>query len=303
MEKWVIDRRLQVMEAEGVVFKTNADVGKNIPASELMDDYDAVILCGGATVPRDLPIPGRELKGVHYAMDFLTQQNKRVAGDQLDNQKDIWATDKHVIVIGGGDTGSDCVGTSNRHGAKSVTQIELLAKPPTSRSQDNPWPEWPMVLRTSSSHEEGAERHWALLTKEFVGDGNGNVKGLKLTQIEWEKPEPGKRPGFKEIEGSEKTIDCDLALLAIGFVHPQHEGMLQQMGLELDDRGNLKATDYQTNVDKVFTAGDMRRGQSLVVWAIAEGREAAKACDTYLMGFSELESRDDSFLNVSQMPG
>ena len=303
MEKWVIDRRLQVMEAEGVVFKTNADVGKNIPASELMDDYDAVILCGGATVPRDLPIPGRELKGVHYAMDFLTQQNKRVAGDQLDNQKDIWATDKHVIVIGGGDTGSDCVGTSNRHGAKSVTQIELLAKPPTSRSQDNPWPEWPMVLRTSSSHEEGAERHWALLTKEFVGDGNGNVKGLKLTQIEWEKAEPGKRPGFKEIEGSEKTIDCDLALLAIGFVHPQHEGMLQQMGLELDDRGNLKATDYQTNVDKVFTAGDMRRGQSLVVWAIAEGREAAKACDTYLMGFSELESRDDSFLNVSQMPG
>ena len=303
MEKWVIDRRLQVMEAEGVIFKTNADVGKNIPASELMDDYDAVILCGGATVPRDLPIPGRELKGVHYAMDFLTQQNKRVAGDQLDNQKDIWATDKHVIVIGGGDTGSDCVGTSNRHGAKSVTQIELLAKPPTSRSQDNPWPEWPMVLRTSSSHEEGAERHWALLTKEFVGDGNGNVKGLKLTQIEWEKPEPGKRPGFKEIEGSEKTIDCDLALLAIGFVHPQHEGMLQQMGLELDDRGNLKATDYQTNVDKVFTAGDMRRGQSLVVWAIAEGREAAKACDTYLMGFSELESRDDSFLNVSQMPG
>ena len=303
MEKWVIDRRLQVMEAEGVIFKTNADVGKNIPASELMDDYDAVILCGGATVPRDLPIPGRELKGVHYAMDFLTQQNKRVAGDQLDNQKDIWATDKHVIVIGGGDTGSDCVGTSNRHGAKSVTQIELLAKPPTSRSQDNPWPEWPMVLRTSSSHEEGAERHWALLTKEFVGDGNGNVKGLKLTQIEWEKAEPGKRPGFKEIEGSEKTIDCDLALLAIGFVHPQHEGMLQQMGLELDDRGNLKATDYQTNVDKVFTAGDMRRGQSLVVWAIAEGREAAKACDTYLMGFSELESRDDSFLNVSQMPG
>jgi glutamate synthase (NADPH/NADH) small chain len=192
------------------------------------------------------------------------------------------------------------VGTSNRHKAKSITQIELLTKPPTQRTENNPWPEWPMVVRTSSSHEEGAQREWALLTKEFIGDENGNVTGLKLVNIEWEVPEPGKRPGFKEIEGTERIIPCDLALLAIGFVHPEH-GYLEELNVTLDNRGNVQAEDYQTNQDKIFTAGDMRRGQSLVVWAIAEGREAAKRVDTFLMGYSELESRDDSFLNVSQM--
>ncbi len=300
LEKWVVERRVQVMQEEGVEFRTNAYVGENVPVSELMDNYDATVLCGGATIPRDLPIPGREFKGIHFAMQFLKQQNKRVSGDELSSEDEIWATDKHVVVIGGGDTGSDCVGTSNRHKAKSITQIELLTKPPTQRTENNPWPEWPMVVRTSSSHEEGAQREWALLTKEFIGDENGNVTGLKLVNIEWEVPEPGKRPGFKEIEGTERIIPCDLALLAIGFVHPEH-GYLEELNVTLDNRGNVQAEDYQTNQDKIFTAGDMRRGQSLVVWAIAEGREAAKRVDTFLMGYSELESRDDSFLNVSQM--
>lgn len=309
LEKWVVDRRIEVMEKEGVIFKTNAHIGHNIPAKEIMDEFDAVILCGGSTVPRDLPIPGREFNGVHYAMDFLTQQNKRVAGDKevLENHKglkvdkEIFATDKHVIVIGGGDTGSDCVGTSNRHKAKSVTQIELLSKPPEGRSIDNPWPEWPMILRTSTSHEEGADRHWSLLTKEFVSDDKGNVTGLKIVEIEWTIPKPGERPKFVEKEGSEKILPCDLALLAIGFVHPDPDGILAQLNIELDGRGNVKTDKYKTNVEKVFAAGDMRRGQSLVVWAISEGREAARAADEYLMGESHLEARDESHVNVSRL--
>jgi glutamate synthase (NADPH) small chain len=299
LEKWTIDRKIKIMEEEGITFKTNANVGVNIPVKEIYDNYDAIVLCGGSTVPRDLPIPGRELKGVHFAMEFLTQQNKRVAGDQLPAEQDIFATDRNVVVIGGGDTGSDCVGTSNRHGAKSVTQIELLAQPPLERNADNPWPQWPMTLKTSSSHEEGCDRQFALLSKEFIGDGQGNLKGLKVVNIEWQSAANGGRPGFKEIEGSERIIPCELAFLAMGFVHPENT-IPAQLNIELDDRGNIKANNYKTNVEKVFTAGDMRRGQSLVVWAISEGREAARVVDIYLTGSSNLESKDTSFLNTAK---
>lgn len=301
LEKKVIDRRLEVMKAEGITFQTNANVGVNIAIQELVDDYDAIVLCGGSTIPRDLNIEGRKLKGVHFAMDFLQQQNQRVAGDDIETNN-IWATDKHVVVIGGGDTGSDCVGTSNRHGAASITQIELLSKPPTERGVDNPWPEWPMILRTSSSHQEGADRQWAILTKAFIGDENGKLKALKLVNIEWKQPEGGGRPNLVELEGTEREIPCDLALLAIGYVHPQHEGMLAELAVDLDRRGNVAAPiagklAYQTSIPKIFAAGDMRRGQSLVVWAISEGREAARSVDTYLMGSSTLEAKDDSLLN------
>lgn len=309
LEKWVLDRRLDVLKEEGIAFKTNANVGHNIQVHEIMNEFDAVVLCGGSTAPRDLPIPGRGLNGIHFAMDFLTQQNKRVAGNNelLVNHKsqhvasEIWASGKHVVVIGGGDTGSDCVGTSHRHGAKSVTQIELLVKPPLGRTIDNPWPEWPMILRTSTSHEEGGDRSWSILTKEFTEDENGNVNGLKIVEIEWNAPKPGERPGFTEIPGTERTIPCDLALLAIGFVHPDSDGPLAQLNIELDSRGNVKTNRYQTSVEKVFSAGDMRRGQSLVVWAISEGREAARAVDEYLMGESVLESKDDSLVNITRM--
>jgi glutamate synthase (NADPH) small chain len=309
LEKWVLDRRIEVMENEGIVFKTNANVGHNVDTKQVLDEFDAIVMCGGATVPRDLPIPGRDAMGIHFAMDFLSQQNKRVAGDEevLSNHKgqslenEIWATGKHVIVIGGGDTGSDCVGTSNRHKAKSVTQIELLTKPPDGRTLDNPWPEWPMIMRTSTSHEEGVERQWSILTKEFTKDENGNVKGLKIVEIEWTIPRPGERPRFVEIPGTESELPCDLALLAIGFVYPDPDGILAQLEVELDGRGNVKTNNYQTNIDKVFAAGDMRRGQSLVVWAISEGREAARAVDQYLMGESLLEAKDDSFVNISRM--
>lgn len=305
LEKWVIDRRVKVLEEEGITFKTNADIGNNIPASSLLQDFDAVVLCGGSTVPRDLPIPGRDLKGINPAMEFLSQQNKRVAGipTEVDHRNvayangDIWATDKHVIVIGGGDTGSDCVGTSNRHGASSVTQIELLGKPPVGRDESTPWPLWPMQLRTSSSHEEGCERQWSILTKEFVGNDKGEVTGIKLVDIEW-VTENG-RPTFKEIAGTERIVPCDLALLAMGFLHPQHSGMLEQLELKIDNRGNVEANNYQTSNPKVFSAGDMRRGQSLVVWAISEGREAARAVDIYLMGETKLEAKDQGRLYVN----
>ncbi len=299
LEKWVVERRINLMEEEGIVFRTNAEVGKNVNAKELLDEYDAIVLCGGATRPRDLPIPGRDLKGVHFAMDFLKQQNKRVAGDKFLRKDEILATDKHVIVIGGGDTGSDCVGTSNRHKAKAITQIELLSKPPEARTKNNPWPQWPMILHTSSSHEEGCDRKWSLLTKEFTGDKKGNVKGLKVVEIEWDVDKETKKPFFKEKPGTEKELRCDLALLAIGFVHPEHDGVLGQLGVELDERGNVKDKNYQTNIDKVFSAGDMRRGQSLVVWAITEGREAARAADEYLSGGeSVLEALNHSFIEL-----
>jgi glutamate synthase (NADPH) small chain len=302
LEKWVVERRVKLMEEEGVVFKVNANVGKNIKVKELMAEFDAIVLCGGSTVPRDLPIPGRNLKGVHFAMDFLTQQNGRVWGKAFKPEEEIWATRKNVLVIGGGDTGSDCVGTSNRHKAKSVTQIELLPKPPADRNETMPWPNWPMILRTSTSHEEGCDRNWGIFTKEFIGDEHGNLKGLKIAEMGWSKPEPGKLPKYQEVPGTERILPCELALLAIGFIHPQHEGMLNELGVEYDERGNVKASeaDYKTNIAKIFTAGDMRRGQSLVVWAISEGREAARNVDKFLMGESKLEAKDISRVNVMQ---
>lgn len=299
LEKWVIERRVKLMEEEGVTFKTNANVGENVKVKELLSGYDSIVLCGGSTVPRDIPIPGRKLKGVHFAMDFLTQQNKRNSGKTVIGE-DLFATDKNVVVIGGGDTGSDCVGTSNRHGAKSITQIELLPKPPAERTGDMPWPNWPMILRTSTSHDEGCERKWAIMTKEFVGDEEGNLKGIKLAEMGWTGAEPGKLPKYQEIPGTERVIDCELALLAIGFLHPQHAGMLNELGVEYDERGNIKCNDsYQTSVPKIFSAGDMRRGQSLVVWAISEGREAARCVDEFLMGESTLESKDHSIFELN----
>ena len=274
LEKWVVDRRLKLMEEEGVVFRCNANVGVNISINDLLREYHAIVLAGGSTSPRDLKIPGRELKGVYFAMQFLKQQNKRIASkDPFANatiesnifHENILAKGKNVVVIGGGDTGSDCVGTSNRQGAKSVTQFELLPKPPNDRTQFMPWPTYPMILKTSSSHEEGVDREWAIATKKFIGDENGNLKALKMVDLEWKITEDGKPAQFVEIAGSEREIPCELALLAMGFVHPQHEGMLNELETELDERGNVKATDksYQTNISKIFTAGDMRRGQSL----------------------------------------
>lgn len=296
LDKQIVDRRVQLMTEEGVKFQTNANVGVNVSVTQLKEEFDAILLCGGSTIPRDLPIPGRELKGVHYAMDFLTQQNCRVAGKKV-NTQEIWATGKNVVVIGGGDTGSDCVGTSNRHGAKSVTQIEILSKPPKDRTASMPWPSWPMILRTSTSHEEGCERNWSIVTKEFIGDDQGNLKALKIAEVEM-KNEPGKPPVFVEIAGSEKEIPCELALLAMGFLHPQHNGLVEQLSVDRDERGNVKATNYKTSVEDVFAAGDMRRGQSLVVWAISEGREAARAVDQYLVGQTTLEAKEQGILSL-----
>ncbi len=298
LEKWVVERRINVMKEEGVEFKCNANVGVNISINDLLREYHAIVLAGGSTIPRDLPVPGRELKGVHFAMDFLKQQNKRVANKKL-AEEDIVALGKNVIVIGGGDTGSDCVGTSNRHKASLVTQFELLPKPPERRTPFMPWPTYPMILKTTSSHEEGAQRQWAIATKEFVGDESGNLKALKVVGLEWKFSEENKPAKYVEVPGSEIEIPCELALLAMGFVHPQHDGLLNQLEIELDERGNIKATEkeYRTNISKIFTAGDMRRGQSLVVWAISEGRECARKVDQYLMGFSLLETKDQNILH------
>jgi len=292
LDKWVIDRRLERMEQEGVVFKCNAEVGVNEPTKELKA-FDAVVLAGGSTLPRNLNIPGRELKGVHFAMEFLKQQNKRV-GESPYQEEDILATGKNVLVIGGGDTGSDCVGTSNRHGAKTVTQFELMPKPPGQRTEAMPWPTYPMLLKTTTSHDEGCERYWSISTKAFVGDDKGYLKGALIVDLAWETDVMGRPVKFAEIPGSEREIPCELVTLAMGFLHPQHEGLLKQLGVDLDARGNVNAKegDYKTNVDNIFVAGDMRRGQSLVVWAISEGRECARKVDEYLMGSSVLESKD-----------
>ncbi|MFL5771826.1 MAG: glutamate synthase subunit beta, partial [Flavisolibacter sp.] len=296
-EKWVVERRIQLMEKEGVVFKCNANVGVNVNIHDLLREYQAIILAGGSTIPRNLEIPGRDLKGIYFAMDFLKQQNKRVSNKKVE-EEDVFATGKNVVVIGGGDTGSDCVGTSNRHEAKSITQFELLPKPPESRTDYMPWPTYPMVLKTTSSHEEGANRHWAIATKSFLGDEQGNLRALKVVDLEWKTGEDGKAAQFNEVAGSEREIPCELALLAMGFIHPQHQGLIQELGVELDARGNVRATEknYQTNISKIFTAGDMRRGQSLVVWAISEGRECARKVDEYLMGHSLLESKEFSLI-------
>ncbi|MEX2336909.1 MAG: glutamate synthase subunit beta [Fulvivirga sp.] len=299
LEKWVVERRVNLLKESGIKLQTNVNVGVDIAVNEIKDEFDAIMLCGGSTVPRDLTIPGRQFKGVHFAMDFLKQNNKRVAGDNIPEEEKILATDKKVVVIGGGDTGSDCVGTSNRQKAISVTQIELLEQPPKERTPDNPWPLWPMILRTSSSHEEGVRRNWALHTKEFIGDEDGNLTGLKVVEIEW-KTEGGKRPHFVEKEETERVMCCDLALLAVGFVHPEPGGLLKELNVELDERGNVKCDRYQSSVENVFAAGDMRRGQSLVVWAISEGREAARAMDIYLMGSTNLESKNDSFMSTNR---
>jgi glutamate synthase (NADPH/NADH) small chain len=283
MEKSHIDRRMAQMEAEGVQFRVNQHVGENVQAEDLLGEYDAVILAGGAEYPRDLPVSGRELDGVHFAMDFLTPQNKVVAGDKIENQ--IKANGKHVVVIGGGDTGSDCVGTSNRHGALSITQFELMPQPPEKENKALSWPNWPLKMRTSSSHEEGANRDWSVTTKELIGE-NGKVTGLKAARVEWKD---GK---LTEVPDSEFTIKADLVLLAMGFVSPVQK-VLDAFGVVKDQRGNAKATTdgegcYQTSSPKVFAAGDMRRGQSLVVWAIREGRQCARAVDEFLMGASTL---------------
>lgn len=293
LEKWVIDRRIQLMEEEGVVFKCNVNVGVSTSINDLLREYSAIVLAGGSTIPRDLPIEGRQLNGVHFAMDYLKQQNKRVASIHFDGYP-IIATNKNVVVIGGGDTGSDCIGTANRQKAASVTQFELMPKPPASRNSHMPWPQYPFILKTTSSHEEGANREWAIATKKFIGDANGNLQSLVTVQLEWKMTEDGKTAGFVEIAGTEKEIPCELALLAMGFVSPQKEGLLDKLEIELDERGNVKASEkqYQTNIQKVFAAGDMRRGQSLVVWAISEGRECARKVDEYLMGSSLLESKD-----------
>ncbi len=280
MEKHFIDRRVEQMKAEGVAFHVNQEIGGNVPAKKLLAEFDAVVLSGGAEHPRDLPVPGRELEGVHFAMEFLPQQNKVVAGDKVANQ--IMATGKHVVVIGGGDTGSDCVGTSNRHGAKSIAQFELLGKPDDPLR--NPvWPYWPTRLRTSSSHEEGANRDWSVATKSFVGE-NGKVKALKAVRLQWQG---GK---MSEVPGSEFEMPADLVLLAMGFLGPVQTGLLEELRIDRDARSNVKADteSYQTSVAKVFAAGDMRRGQSLVVWAIREGRQCARAVDEFLMGSTDL---------------
>ncbi|MCE2999535.1 MAG: glutamate synthase subunit beta [Betaproteobacteria bacterium] len=281
MEKHLIDRRVEQMRVEGVEFRTGQNIGKDIAMQKLVDEFDAVVMAGGAEQPRDLPVPGRELAGVHFAMEFLPQQNKVVAGDAV--AKQIKATGKHVIVIGGGDTGSDCVGTSNRHGAVSVTQFELLPQPPAVENKPMVWPYWPVKLRTSSSHEEGCKRDWAVATKRFEGK-DGRVEKLVAARLEWKDGQ------MKEIPGSEFTLKADLVLLAMGFTGPMPAGLLEQAKVDRDGRGNVKADteSYRTSAAKVFAAGDMRRGQSLVVWAIREGRQCARAVDEFLMGSSEL---------------
>ena len=291
----VIDRKVAVMEAAGIKMVTNAHIGVDIDARTLRKQFDVVLLTGGSTVPRDLPIPGRALKGVHFAMEFLGQNNRRANNMDLKTEE-IHAKDDHVVVIGGGDTGSDCVGTSNRHGAASVTQVEIMPIPPEKRPESMPWPSYPMILKTTTSHEEGVERYWSILTKEFIGDENGNVKELVIADIEWQPAQPDQRPTFKEVEGSERSIPCTKAFLAMGFLHPEPTGVLAQLAIALDDRGNVDTTDFQTNQTGVFAAGDMRTGQSLIVRCINEGREASRAIDAYLMGSSNLEAIDDSLM-------
>ncbi|ADR22502.1 dihydropyrimidine dehydrogenase subunit A [Marivirga tractuosa] len=294
LEKQYVERRINIMDEEGVRFKVNAEVGKNINPDMLKDDFDSIVICTGSTVPRDLPIPGRDLTGIEFAMDFLTMQNKEVAGDEVKDK--ISAHGKNVVVIGGGDTGSDCIGTSHRQHASSVLQLELMPKPPQNRGESDPWPLWPMTLRTSSSHEEGGERKWGVLTKEFKGNEKGQLTHITLVDIEWVNQ--GGRQNMQEIQGTERDVPCELALLAIGFTQPENH-LLESLGVHTTQAGTVEANHYKTNVDNIFTAGDARRGQSLVVWAISEGREAAREVDQYLMGKTELPAKDDSFFNVA----
>ena len=293
MEKRVLDRRLEQMQAEGVVFKTNAHVGVDISVQVLRSAFDAMLLAGGACAARDLPVEGRELKGIYQAMEYLPMQNKICEGDPTPDNF-ITAKDKHVVIIGGGDTGADCLGTANRQGAKSIHQLEIMPKPPTVRAEDNPWPEWPRIFRTASAHEEGVERCYSVSTKKFIGDDTGHVKGLELVRVEFVNVDgiasvDGGRLTLEEVPDSHEVLDCDLVLLAMGFLGPEKPGLLEELNVNLSDRGNVERYDnWMTNVDGVFTAGDMQRGQSLIVWAIAEGRSAARGIDEYLMGHSDL---------------
>ncbi|EKO3960935.1 glutamate synthase subunit beta [Vibrio fluvialis] len=291
----VIDRKINLMAEAGVKFEVNAHVGVDINAQQLRQEFDAVLLTGGSTVPRNLPIPGRELSGVYFAMQFLAQNNRRANNMDLKTEE-IHAKGKHVVVIGGGDTGSDCVGTSNRHGAASITQVEIMPMPADKRPANMPWPQYPMILRTSTSHEEGCERHWNILTKEFIGNDNGEVTGLRIADIVWKEATAGERPSFEEVAGSERVIPCDMAFLAMGFLHPEPHGVLAQLDIKLDERGNVATQNFATNQKGVFAAGDMRTGQSLVVRCINEGRESARAVDEYLMGNSHLEAKADSLM-------
>ena len=292
LSKTLIDRRMGQMRAEGVEFRTNVHVGAGLSTAKLRKEFDAVVLAGGSEKPRDLEVPGRELRGIHFAMDFLRANSKRVQGAPLQEGEFISAKDRNVLVIGGGDTGSDCIGTSNRHGARSVTQIEILPRPPEKEDKGLTWPDWPNRMRTSSSQEEGCERKWCIATKEFLGDENGHLKAARCVEVEWKKDDQG-RFQMSEIPGAEFEIKAELVTLAMGFLHPVHEGMLQELGVELDPRGNVRgATEgpkaYHTSIEGIFSAGDMRRGQSLVVWAIREGRQCARAVDEWLMGASDL---------------
>ena len=285
MEKRVLDRRLSVMEAEGVKFRPNAHIGREIPADELQREFDAIVLAGGSTIPRDLPIPGRQLTGVYFAMEYLTQQNKRNQGDVVPDAEVISANGKRVVIIGGGDTGADCLGTAHRQGATSVHQFELLPRPPDERADDNPWPTWPQIFRVSTAHEEGGERLYSVLTTEFEG-ADGRLVGLKGHSV-MPAQENG-RMTFKAVPGTEFTLECELVLLAMGFVGPE-KGAVEQLGVKLTDRGTVwRDENWMTNVAGVFAAGDMQRGQSLIVWAIAEGRSAARGVDQWLMGQSQL---------------
>ena len=290
MEKHYIDKRIVQMKKEGVKFKCNSHIGENIDAKEILSEFDAIVLACGSEEPRDLNIPGRQLDGIHFAMDFLTLQNKMCEGDKIQDKEKISAKDKHVVVIGGGDTGSDCIGTSNRQGAKSVTQLEILDKPPEKENKLLTWPNWPLKLRTSSSHEEGVSRNWSVSTKLFEGYKN-KVSSLRLKKVKWERNKNGQLE-LKDLSGSHSEIDIktDLVLLAMGFLHPKKDKLIEKLGLDLDDRGNVKANDfdYKTNQKKIFVSGDMRRGQSLVVWAIREGRQVAHSVDQFLMGKSNL---------------
>jgi len=289
LEKHLLDRRIDIWKKEGVIFKTGVNVGVDYPAEKLLHEFDAVCLAGGSRVPRDLKIEGRDLKGIYFAMDYLTQSNRRVAGDPALARKGwVDARGKKVVVIGGGDTGADCVGTAHRQGASCVAQIEVLPKPEECRTDDYPWPRYPLLLKTSSSHQEGGERHWAVLTKRFIGR-DGSVKKLSCVRVEFSEAEGKACPVMREVTGSEFGIEADLVILAVGFLHPEHSGLLSGINVEFDERGNVKTgEDYMTSVKKVFSAGDMRRGQSLVVWAISEGRSCAYAIDKYLMGGSSL---------------
>ena len=282
LSKKIVSRRIELMKEAGIKFRVNTHVGKDIPAHHLEQEFDAIVLCGGATVARDLNIEGRHLKGVHLAMEFLKQNNKRVAGDRLPEKDEIVVKDQNVLVIGGGDTGSDCIGTSHRLNAKSVTQIELMSKPPSERALDNPWPNWPQVLRVSSSQEEGCMREWSILTKRFISEDGENLSGIETVKVEWEKDEKGKYR-MVENENEIEIIPCEKAFIAIGFLHGERKGLLNDLNLKIDPNGNVAAENFVTSNPKIFAAGDMRRGQSLVVWAIAEGRACAKAVSNFLL--------------------